>query len=217
VCLYQAKHAPTLLALFLWANLMSTPDFHALAQAARAAQQVLARASAAQRTQALMAMASAVRTAQDDILHANAQDLAAASALSAPLRDRLTLDLARVEAMATGIEAIARQPDPLGHEDERWTRPNGLVFSRVRVPLGVIGIIYESRPNVTADAGALCLRSGNACILRGGSDSLNSSRAIHQALQAGLHAANLPPAAITLIDSPDRALVRRDDARAWPD
>lgn len=178
-----------------------------LALAARDAARVMALASAEQRTQALKNMAGSVRAASAEILAANEKDLAAAKDLSAPMRDRLMLDAGRVEAMAKGIETIASIPDPLGKIEAEWTRPNGLVIQRVRVPLGVIGIIYESRPNVTADAGALCVRAGNACILRGGSESFHSSSAIHRALQAGLKAAGLPVEAVQMVGTTDRAAV----------
>ena len=128
--------------------------------------------------------------------------------------DRLQLDAKRVEAMARGIEEIAALPDPIGTVIAEWTRPNGLRIQRVRVPLGVIGIIYESRPNVTADAGALCLKSGNPVILRGGSESRHSSAAIHACLVAGLEAAGLPAACIQLVPTTDRAAVGDDARRA---
>ncbi len=143
------------------------------------------------------------------ILAANAADLASAraAALSPALLDRLQLDDQRVEAMAKGLEDIAALADPVGSVSAEWTRPNGLRIQRVRVPLGVIGIIYESRPNVTADAGALCLKSGNAAILRGGSESGRSSAAIHACLRVGLEAAGLPAACIQLVPTADRAAV----------
>ncbi len=176
---------------------------------ARAAARVLALAPAAQKKQALAAMAASLRVHSARILAANAEDLAAAKAagVAASFIDRLTLNDARIESMAAGIETVAALRDPVGHVTESWTRPNGMTIERVRVPLGVIGIIYESRPNVTADAGALCLKSGNAAILRGGSDSTQSSRAIHAALVEGLRAAGLPDAAIQLIPTRDRAAV----------
>ncbi len=177
--------------------------------AARAAARVLALAPASRKDQALAAMAKAIRAQAARILAANAEDLAAAKAagVAAAFIDRLTLNDARIEGMAAGIETVAALQDPVGRITESWTRPNGMNIERVRVPLGVIGIIYESRPNVTADAGALCLKSGNAAILRGGSDSTQSSRAIHAALVEGLRAANLPDAAIQLIPTRDRAAV----------
>jgi glutamate-5-semialdehyde dehydrogenase len=173
----------------------------------RATARQLALVPATQKTAALMAMAKAVRAASADILAANAKDLAAANGLTPALRDRLLLNEQRIEAMAKGIEEIAAQPDPVGKVLEQWTRPNGLSISRITVPLGVIGIIYESRPNVTADAGALCLRSGNTCILRGGSESFYSSGAIVRALQQALRESGLPEGCIQALPSPDRALV----------
>jgi glutamate-5-semialdehyde dehydrogenase len=180
-----------------------------IGQAARAAARVLALAPTAQKDRALNAMAAAIRAQKAAILAANAEDLAEArSGGAAPaFLDRLALDDARVEAMATGIEVVAGLKDPVGAVTEAWTRPNGMIIERVRVPLGVIGIIYESRPNVTADAGALCLKSGNAAILRGGSDSLRSSRAIVAALAQGLREAGLPEAAIQLVPTRERAAV----------
>ncbi|MGD9766180.1 MAG: glutamate-5-semialdehyde dehydrogenase [Pseudolabrys sp.] len=180
-----------------------------LGRQARAAARVLALAPAAQKDQALAAMAQAIRDQQAAILAANAEDVAAAKAagISGALLDRLVLDDKRVAAMAEGIDVIRALADPVGHVTERWTRPNGMTIERVRVPIGVIGIIYESRPNVTADAGALCIKAGNAAILRGGSDSFRSSRAIQAALAAGLRAAGLPEAAIQLVPTRDRAAV----------
>ncbi|GAB4148736.1 MAG: glutamate-5-semialdehyde dehydrogenase [Sphingomonadales bacterium] len=180
-----------------------------IGQAARAAAPVLATAPTAAKNQALMAAAVALRAARAEILAANERDMAAAQAkgLSGALLDRLALDDKRVEAMAQGLEAIAALDDPVGHVLARWTRPNGLVIERVAVPLGTIGVIYESRPNVTADAGALCLKAGNAVILRGGSESRHSSAAIHQCLVAGLRAAGLPDSAIQLVPTADRAAV----------
>jgi glutamate-5-semialdehyde dehydrogenase len=176
---------------------------------ARSAARVLALAPATQKDQALAAMATAIRAETPAILAANAEDIAEARAtgMSGAFLDRLTLNKDRVEAMATGVEVIGRLKDPVGTVMEAWTRPNGMTIERVRVPLGVIGIIYESRPNVTADAGALCLKSGNAAILRGGSDSLRSSRAIHAALVKGLTEAGLPAAAIQLVPTRDRHAV----------
>ncbi len=175
----------------------------------RLAARVLALASPAQKDQALDRMAAAVRAQKALILAANAEDIgeARAGGLSGAFLDRLALDEARVEAIATGIEVVRALKDPVGTVTESWTRPNGMTIERVRVPLGVIGIIYESRPNVTADAGALCLKSGNAAILRGGSDSMRSSRAIHAALEQGLRDAGLPEAAIQLVPTRDRAAV----------
>ncbi len=176
---------------------------------ARAAAKTVRDAAPGVRAAALRAMAEAVRARADDILAANARDMAraAAEAMSAPMQDRLALTPQRVAAMADGVDAIAGQPELLGEVMARWTRPNGLVIERVRVPIGVIGIIYESRPNVTADAGALCVKAGNAVILRGGSDAFASSTAIVAALQAGLRAAGLPGEAVQLVPTPDRAAV----------
>ena len=176
---------------------------------ARAAARVLALAPAAQKNRALAAMASHIRAGKAAILAANAEDIAAAQAsgMTGALLDRLKLDDGKIDSIAAGIETVAALNDPVGAVTESWTRPNGMTIERVRVPLGVIGIIYESRPNVTADAGALCLKSGNAAILRGGSDSTCSSRAIHAALVQGLRDAGLPEAAIQLIPTRDRAAV----------
>jgi glutamate-5-semialdehyde dehydrogenase len=180
-----------------------------IGHAARAAARALALAPAAQKDHALAAMAKAVRAQALCILAANAEDIAEAraSGMTAAFLDRLILDLGRVEAMAAAIETVAALKDPVGTVAESWTRPSGMTIERVRVPLGVIGIIYESRPNVTADAGALCLKSGNAAILRGGSDSLRSSRTIVAALGDGLRAAGLPEAAIQLVPTRDRVAV----------
>lgn len=176
---------------------------------ARSAARVLALAPAVQKNKALAAAAAAIRAETSAILAANAEDIAKARAtgMSGALLDRLMLDEARVEAMAAGVEVIGRLKDPVGTIMEAWTRPNGMTIERVRVPLGVIGIIYESRPNVTADAGALCLKSGNAAILRGGSDSLHSSRSIQSALEKGLREADLPAATIQLVPTRDRLAV----------
>jgi len=180
-----------------------------IGQNARRAAKSLALASTETKNVALMAMAKAVRSGSAAILAANAHDLEAAKSkdLKASFVDRLTLTPQRIEAMAVGLEEIAALPDPVGKVMERWARPNGMEISRIAVPIGVIGIIYESRPNVTADAGALCLKSGNAAILRGGSDGLNSSKAIAACLQQGLKSAGLDPACIQLIESSDRAIV----------
>src|SRR5688572_26557432 len=153
----------------------------AMGRAARAASQVLARASTEQKNAALVAAAGAIRGHRKEIIAANDRDLRAAqqARLAGSLMDRLMLDEERVEAMARAVEEVATLPDPVGTVLAAWTRPNGLRIERVRVPLGVVGIIYESRPNVTADAGALCLKSGNAAILRGGSESFRSSQGIH--------------------------------------
>ncbi len=180
-----------------------------IGRAARAATRVLALSPAEQKNRALAAMAVAIRAQKPAILAANSEDVAEGrtGGLSGAFLDRLTLNDARVEAMAAGIEVIAGLKDPVGAVTDSWTRPNGMTIERVRVPLGVIGIIYESRPNVTADAAALCLKAGNAAILRGGSDSLRSSRAIHAALETGLREANLPVAAVQLVPTRDRAAV----------
>jgi glutamate-5-semialdehyde dehydrogenase len=182
---------------------------HALGRGAKGAARVLALASAAQKDAALAAMAKAVRAQAPRILAANAEDLAEARAekASPAFLDRLMLDDKRVAAMAAGIEVVRALPDPVGKVTESWTRPNGMVIERVRVPLGVVGVIYESRPNVTADAGALCLKAGNAVILRGGSESFRSARAIHAALTEGLREAGLPEQAIQLVPTRDRAAV----------
>jgi glutamate-5-semialdehyde dehydrogenase len=166
---------------------------------ARAAARELANAPAERKNSALLAAARILRERADDILAANALDCSDARAkdLSAALIDRLTLNPARIEAMARGVEEVAALPDPVGRVLAAYRRPNGLVIERVATPLGVVGVIYESRPNVTADAGALCLKSGNAVVLRGGSDSFRSSAAIHDCLVAGLGEAGLPEAAVT--------------------
>jgi glutamate-5-semialdehyde dehydrogenase len=180
-----------------------------IGRAAVVAARALAQSSTDTRNHALRAAAAAVRNQRPALLAANQIDMeqARSAGVSGALLDRLLLDDQRIESMATGIEAIAGLADPIGEVIAEWTRPNGLVIQRVRVPLGVIGIIYESRPNVTADAGALCLKSGNAVILRGGSESTHSSRAIHACLVEGLRAAGLPDAAIQLVPVTDRAAV----------
>jgi len=184
-------------------------DMRALGERARSAARILATAPRAAKDRALQAGAAALRARRGEILAANAEDLAAARArgLRASLLDRLALDGKRVEAMAEGLETVAALADPVGDEMARWQRPNGLDIARVRVPLGVIGIIYESRPNVTADAGALCLKAGNAAILRGGSESFHSARAILACLVDGLRQAGLPEAAIQSLPTTDRAAV----------
>jgi glutamate-5-semialdehyde dehydrogenase len=180
-----------------------------LGRAAVAAAAVLAHAPGAQKNAALAAAAAAVRAQRATILAANQRDMSAARAahLSAPRLERLRLDEQRIEAIASSIDAVIALPDPIGATLAQWQRPNGLRIERVTVPLGVIGIIYESRPNVTADAGALCLKSGNAAILRGGSESHHSSGALQQCLSAGLAAAGLPAACIQLVPTSDRAAV----------
>ena len=177
--------------------------------AAREAARELARASTAAKNQALAAMAREIRAQVQPILAANARDVAAAKKhrRDAAFIDRLTLSEKSVEQMAQGIEQVAALEDPVGKVSERVHRPTGIDVARMRVPLGVVGIIYESRPNVTADAAALCVKSGNACILRGGSEALASNRAIAACVRAGLSAAGLPPAAVQLVDTPDRAAV----------
>jgi len=176
---------------------------------ARSAGVALAEADASARTRAIRAMASEIRAAGQLILEANARDMQAARerGVTGPMLERLELNADRVSAIARGVEEVAALPDPVGRVRESWRRPNGLEISRVSTPIGVIGIIYESRPNVTADAGALCVRSGNACILRGGSESLHSSSAIAQALRAGLGSAGLPEDAVQLVPTADRAAV----------
>ncbi len=176
---------------------------------ARAASRPLATASAERKHAALVSMAAAIVARKDDILAANALDLenARETGVAASFLDRLTLSENRVLDMANAIRAIADLPDPVGHVIAEWDRPNGLHIERVRTPLGVIGVIYESRPNVTADAGALCLKAGNAVILRGGSDSLHSSQAIHACLVQGLKDAGLPEHAIQMVPVADRSAV----------
>ena len=184
-------------------------EMERLGRAARAAAAELAHADPGTKTRALEAAAETLRRRVADLLTANAKDMEAARAkgLSSAMLDRLALDPARVEAMAEGLEAIARFPDPVGRVLAEWERPNGLKIARVSVPLGVIAIIYESRPNVTSDAGGLCLKSGNAAILRGGSESFHSSAAILECLQAGLRQVGLPEAAIQRVPTSDRAAV----------
>src|SRR5688572_7190572 len=186
-----------------------TAQMRALGRAARTAAAALALATRTAKDLALKAMAAELRARSARIIAANAEDMKAAKAkgLSAALLDRLMLDGKRVEAMAKGLEEIAELPDPVGRTLAEWSRPNGLEIARVSVPLGVIGIIYESRPNVTADAGGLCLKSGNAAILRGGSESARSSAAIVDCLQAGLRNAGLPAEAIQVVPTTDRAAV----------
>ena len=174
---------------------------------ARAAARAVREASGAQKNAALNAAAAAIRRQQGQIIAANERDIAAARDLSPAAIDRLKLDAKRVEGIAQAVEAVCALPDPVGRELARWQRPNGLDIARIATPIGVIGIIFESRPNVTADAGALCLKAGNVAILRGGSESFHSSRAIHAALEAGLTAAGLPQAAIQLVPVTDRAAV----------
>ncbi|PHP68437.1 glutamate-5-semialdehyde dehydrogenase [Zhengella mangrovi] len=197
----------------LTGKIASDNDIHALMAAigrrARAAAAPLAIASPQAKHAALLAMAEAVEAGMASILEANAIDMqnGVKAGLSSAMLDRLKLDDARIRAMADGIRAIAGLKDPVGEIIDEWDRPNGLHIERVRTPLGVIGVIYESRPNVTADAGALCLKAGNAVILRGGSDSVNSSAAIHACLVRGLEAAGLPVDAIQRVPVTDRAAV----------
>ncbi len=182
---------------------------HKLGTNARAAARKLRLAPRKQKDAALLAAAMTMRADADLILAANARDMEAAQArgISGAMLDRLKLDDARIEAMAKGLEAIVELEDPVGATITEWDVPSGLHIERRRVPLGVIGIIYESRPNVTADAGALCLKAGNAVILRGGSESFHSSRAIHACLELGLDAAVLPSNSIQLVPTTDRAAV----------
>lgn len=180
-----------------------------MAREARAAITVLARTPSAQKTHALLAAADQLRAGASEIMAANMADMAAAQAagLTPALLDRLLLDNKRIASMADSVAMIASLPDPVGTEMARWTRPNGLDIVRVRVPLGVIGVIYESRPNVTADAGALAFMAGNTVILRGGSEAQRSNKAIHACLAEGLRRANLPPTAIQLVPMQDRTAV----------
>jgi len=180
-----------------------------LAEAARAASHRLALADSETKNRALTAAAAAIRTAGPAILEANAKDVAFGreKGLSSAMIDRLLLTEDRVEAIAAGLEMVAELPDPVGEVMASWARPNGLRIERVRVPLGVIGIVYESRPNVTADAGGLCIKAGNAAILRGGSESIHSSGAITECLQRGLVEAGLPEACVQMVPTRDRAAV----------
>jgi glutamate-5-semialdehyde dehydrogenase len=182
---------------------------NALGESARVAADELARCDADQRDAALQYAAAEIRAQTAAILSANAEDMRAAEArgLSGAMLDRLALDEERVESMACGLESITDLPDPVGRIVAEWERPNGLKIQRVTVPLGVIGIIYESRPNVTADAAGLCLKSGNAVILRGGSESFHSSRAIYQCLTAGLSAAGIDHATVQMVPTTDREAV----------
>jgi glutamate-5-semialdehyde dehydrogenase len=202
----KAMNAP-LKAVVSDGNLEAT--MRGIGHAARAAARELALASSAQKNRALAAIAAAIRKSQPAILAANAEDVAEAKSkgATAAVIDRLTLDPKRIEAMAAGVETIRKLKDPVGAVIASWRRPNGMRIERVRVPLGVIGVIYESRPNVTADAGALCLKAGNAVILRGGSESFRSTRAIHEALVEGLTHAGLPAASISLVPTRERAAV----------
>jgi glutamate-5-semialdehyde dehydrogenase len=181
----------------------------ALGESARASAATLAITSGEQRNAALAAAAAALRERSSEIVAANRQDMAVASerSLTRAMLDRLMLNRERVEAMAEGIEIIIGLHDPIGRVLGEWERPNGLHIQRVSVPLGVIGIIYESRPNVTADAAALCIKSGNAVILRGGSESFHSSTAIYECLRDGLISAGLPGEAVQMVPTRDRAAV----------
>ena len=180
-----------------------------LGRRARKAARTLALAPSAQKDKALHAMADAIRATTTEIIAANEADVADAKAagVTGSFLDRLKLDNKRVAAMADGLEVVAQLKDPVGDVIAKWKRPNGMTIQRVRTPIGVIGVIYESRPNVTADAGALCLKAGNAAILRGGSDSHRSSRAIHAAMVEGLRKAGLPEDAIQLVPVRDRSAV----------
>ena len=182
---------------------------HDIGQRAKSAARVVALAPTAQKDEALAAMAAAIRARRAEILAANADDTAAAKAsgTTTAFLDRLALDEGRVAAMAEGLDVVRALADPIGAVTERWTRPNGMTIERVRVPIGVVGIIYESRPNVTADAASLCLKAGNAAILRGGSESHRSNQAIHAALIEGMRTASLPEAAIALVPTRDRSAV----------
>ena len=175
-------------------------------QAARAASRVLARAGAAARNAALLAAADALESSRAEIIEANGRDLAGATGTAA-FADRLRLDESRIAAMAQGLREVADLPDPLARRLAEWTRPNGLVISRIAQPIGVIGMIYESRPNVGADAAGLAIKSGNAILLRGGSESFYSAQAIQAAIRAGLLAAGLPEAAVQVAPSTDRGFV----------
>jgi len=199
---------------------MSTPgnrnpqvwgEMLALGLETREAARVLRQASSETKNRALRALAAMLRRNAATILSANREDVAAAEAAgtSGAILDRLRLDDSRIEAMAKGIEDIADLPDPVGREMARWTRPNGLDIARVATPIGVIGIIYESRPNVTADAAALCLKSGNACILRGGSEAIHTNGAIHDAIAAVLGITELPGSCVEFVRSTDREIVGR--------
>lgn len=185
-------------------------SIYAMGKNARAAALELSQLSAEKKSTILRSMAQGLRDSSNDILEANAKDIAAAEAkgLSGALLDRLKLDAARVEAISLGIDQVADLPDPVGEELERVSRPNGITINKVRVPIGVIGIIFESRPNVTSDAAVLCLKSGNATILRGGSEAIHSNKAIAAALQSGGEKSGLPAGSIQLIPNTDRESVK---------
>jgi glutamate-5-semialdehyde dehydrogenase len=189
---------------------MGKCDIRRMAEDARRAARGLARAGSADKDRALLAMAAGLTESRDRILAANTGDVASARAAgqSPAFLDRLTLTDARIEAMARGVRQVAELPDPVGAVSGMWRRPNGLQVGRMRVPLGVIGIIYESRPNVTADAAALCLKSGNAVLLRGGAEALATNRAIAEVLSAAVESRGLPPGSLAVVPSSDRALVK---------
>ncbi|MBL8624275.1 MAG: glutamate-5-semialdehyde dehydrogenase [Myxococcales bacterium] len=191
-------------------HLVTEADLRSLASAARAASRVVAKAPAQQRHAALVAIAAAVRAQAPAILAANQRDLdgAAARGLAPAMIDRLRLDEQRLAAIAAAVDEIAAQPELIGRLEREETRPNGLRIARMRIPLGVIAIVYEARPNVTVDAAALCLKAGNACILRGGSEAFHSNQALGGAVAAGLEAAGLPAAAVTVVPSTDREAIR---------
>ena len=191
-------------------HLVTEADLRSLASAARAASRVVAKAPAQQRHAALVAIAAAVRAQAPTILAANQRDLdgAAARGLAPAMIDRLRLDERRLAAIAAAVDEIAAQPELIGRLEREETRPNGLRIARMRIPLGVIAIVYEARPNVTVDAAALCLKAGNACILRGGSEAFHSNQALGGAVAAGLEAAGLPAAAVTIVPSTDREAIR---------
>ncbi len=191
-------------------HLVTEADLRSLASAARAASRVVAKAPAAQRHAALVAIAAAVRAQAPAILAANQVDLdgAAARGLAPAMIDRLRLDAQRLAAIAAAVDEIAAQPELIGRLEREETRPNGLRIARMRIPLGVIAIVYEARPNVTVDAAALCLKAGNAAILRGGSEAFHSNQALGGAVAAGLEAAGLPAAAVTVVPSTDREAIR---------
>ncbi len=189
---------------------MNIKDYmETVGQASRAASRDMARASTAAKNAALLAMAQAIRAGCDQLLAANAEDVAEAKAngLDAAMIDRLTLTAKGVESMAQGLEQVAALPDPVGEISDMKRRPSGIQVGKMRVPLGVVGIIYEARPNVTADAAALCLKSGNAAILRGGKEAIRANQAIAACVRAGLKAAGLPEAAVQVIETTDRAAV----------
>jgi glutamate-5-semialdehyde dehydrogenase len=186
-----------------------THDIEKLARAARIAARSVARSTGDERRDALMSMADALATARGEIVAANAIDLATAAenGVSGPLLDRLRLDAAGVDQLAAAVREIAEQPDPLGSLEDEEVRPNGLRVARMRIPLGVVAMIYESRPNVTSDAAALCLKAGNAVILRGGTEALRSNLAIAEALRAGLGRSAVPVDAVQLVSTPDRSAI----------